>query len=135
MHHIEKKNIRCFFKRTSLVRVGGKVSTFSLRRTSNKLGLTSHVNVSGPAHVASGEDDQVQDIADDSQATDGRQNDAVADPPEGRGPRVLQDLQIPRQETYPRGLRRVGRVDHLAPPLLAPFPSSFLTFTPAPIPN
>jgi len=43
--------------------------------------LTSHVDVSGATHVSSREDDEVENIADDAEAANGRQYDAVTDPP------------------------------------------------------
>lgn len=42
--------------------------------------LTSHVDVGSAAHISSREDDEIQDIPDDAEATNGRQYDAVTDP-------------------------------------------------------
>lgn len=51
--------------------------------------LTSHVDVSGAAHVSSREDDEIQDVSDDTETTNGRQHDAVTDPPQSRRSRIL----------------------------------------------
>lgn len=51
--------------------------------------LTSHVDVSGAAHVSSREDNEIQDVSDDTEATNGRQYDAITDPSQSRCTRIL----------------------------------------------
>lgn len=60
--------------------------------------LTSHVDVSGAAHVPPREYDEIEDVADDAEATNGRQHDTVTDPPQGRRSWILQHVQVLRQQ-------------------------------------
>lgn len=76
--------------------------------------LTSHVDVSGAAHISSREDDEVQDISDDAEATNGRHNDTVTDPPQSRRPRILQHFQVLRQQADIPNLACIEQVRHLA---------------------
>jgi len=56
--------------------------------------LTSHVDVSGAAHISSREDDEIQDISDNAEATNGRQHNTVTDPSQSRRSRILLLIQV-----------------------------------------
>lgn len=58
--------------------------------------LTSHIDISGAAHISSREDNKIQDISDDAEATNGRQHDAITDPSQSRRSRILQHVQVLR---------------------------------------
>lgn len=76
--------------------------------------LTSHVDVSGAAHVSSRENDEIQDVADDAEATNGRQHDAVTDPSQCRRTRILEYVRVRRQHANILTLTHVEHVRHLA---------------------
>lgn len=76
--------------------------------------LTSHVDVSGAAHVSSREDNEIQDVSDDTEATNGRQHDAITDPSQSRRPRILQYIRVLRQQADILNLTHVEHVHHLA---------------------
>jgi len=55
--------------------------------------LTPHVDVGGATHVAPGEHNQVEHVADDAHGADDGQHQAVAVLPQRFGPRILHILQ------------------------------------------
>lgn len=56
--------------------------------------LTSHVDVSSAAHISSREDDEIQDISDDAETTNGRHYDTVTDPSQSWRSRILQHIRV-----------------------------------------
>lgn len=75
--------------------------------------LTSHIDISGAAHVFSREDNKIQDISDDAEATNGRQHDAITDPSQGGCSRILLHVQVLRQQADISNLTHVEHVHHL----------------------
>lgn len=56
--------------------------------------LTSHVDIRGASHVPSRENDEIENVANDSEATDRWQYDTVTDTVERRDSWVLEDLEV-----------------------------------------
>lgn len=72
--------------------------------------LTSHVDVSGAAHVSPRENDEIQDVADDAEATNGRHHDTVTDSSQGRRSRILHGF---RQQADIPNVAYIEHVHHL----------------------
>lgn len=83
-------------------------------KMSTHTSLTSHIDVSGTTHISSRKDDEIQDVADDAEATNGRQHDTVTDPPQSRCSWILQHIQIFWQQANIVNLTCVARIHHLA---------------------
>jgi hypothetical protein len=60
--------------------------------------LTPHVDVSGASHIASGEHDEVQHVAQDAQRANDGQDHAVGELSEVFGPRVFELLSEKRKD-------------------------------------
>lgn len=84
-------------------------SKLAIRRK-RRMTLTSHVDVSGAAHVPPRENDEIEDVADDAEATNGRHHDAVADPSQSRRARIL---HVFRQQADIPNVADIGHVHHL----------------------
>lgn len=55
--------------------------------------LTPHVDVGGAAHIASGEHNQVEDVANDAHGADDGQQEPIAVLPQRLRPRILHILE------------------------------------------
>lgn len=60
--------------------------------------LTPHVDVRGASHVASGEHDEIQHVAENAQRADDWKDDAVGELAEVLGARILELLQAKKEE-------------------------------------
>lgn len=75
-----------------------------------RCGLTSHVDVGGAPHVATGEDNQVEHVANDAQGTDNGQHEAVAVFPQGFGAGIL-DVLLRKKERKNEGSKNDCQVE------------------------
>lgn len=86
-----------------------KLSSFRRKR---QITLTSHVDVSGAAHVSPRQNDEIEDVANDTEAANNRHHDTITDPSQSRRARILHVFR--QQADIPNGGTYIEHVHHLA---------------------